>query len=806
MRFRTTCLAVWLTKVVWAQAPTAPVISPRGIVNAVTLQPAPSIVARGGIVQISGLNLGPPEGARASGSPLPTKLAEVEVLVNGTAVPLLSVSPGIIQAQVPFDAAMGQAEAVVRRAGQESRPARFVINAVEPSVRTANDSGFGEVSGAMTGQTLVFQASGLGVTEPRVPAGELSPSGSVAKPAAPVGVFVGGARAAATASLSSKRVGEFEVQVDLPPSARPGDVLHLTAGGRGSNRVVIQPVTSPEVQFLPFPAGAPEFRAIETTDLNGSYVVASGARESNGCYAGYLFDVPKTKVTRLENCLTVGNQNSVSPVVAPNEINAMAALVGPPTGSAPNAVSAKALIFSPEKEAPLPVDLPTAVSALAGGQGGNITAIVPGTTPRALTIDVQTGEVREGGALGGGAGQGALALILNQSIEIDGLSQVLSIPVVLPQNRAGFILGDDADSPKKARFIVVNQDREPVLSKDFPEGWLPLVAPRAQAPGGGQTGPGGFNLPRQSSFYDTVRRVYYALAKSADGGKHGLAAFTLDNAAGKVVEFPSGAYVAACTPNIQVFNLELPRRIALVGTSSLESEVKNPCPGQGFIQVDLNSQAAAFVALPSQGQISSGQGATGDINDYIYGTNTDPSRQNRADTLYVFDGVNGAAFRLDLPSGIPFFQNIRPVPELSALIATGTNRTPGDAGLILFDLERSEVRVMPVPEGFVSVALLDVFLATRKVVARGVKSGNAGTQLVIYDLISGDLALAANPEGIVSIGPAAAAGGGAGGPGPGGNLPREAFRQEECRQADCLLGQEEERLVERVGPLKPPCA
>src|SRR2546425_3248169 len=87
----------------WAQVPTAPVINPRGVLNAFTQQPAPSTVARGGILQINGLNLGPPEGLKAAGTPLPTKMGspEIQVLINGTAVPLFSVEPGKIMAQVP---------------------------------------------------------------------------------------------------------------------------------------------------------------------------------------------------------------------------------------------------------------------------------------------------------------------------------------------------------------------------------------------------------------------------------------------------------------------------------------------------------------------------------------------------------------------------------------------------------------------------------------------------------------------------------------------------------------------------------
>src|SRR5579883_595797 len=99
---------------VWGQ--TGPVVLPRGIVNAFTQLPAPAVAGRGGIVQINGLNLGPPGGLKATGAQLPTQLGDVQVLINGKPAPLYSVDIGTIIAQVPVDAAVGTAELVVQRA------------------------------------------------------------------------------------------------------------------------------------------------------------------------------------------------------------------------------------------------------------------------------------------------------------------------------------------------------------------------------------------------------------------------------------------------------------------------------------------------------------------------------------------------------------------------------------------------------------------------------------------------------------------------------------------------------------------
>ena len=149
--------------------------------------------------------------------------------------------------------------------------------------------------------------------------------------------------------------------------------------------------------------------------------------------------------------------------------------------------------------------------------------------------------------------------------------------------------------------------------------------------------------------------------------------------------------------------------------------------------------------------------AANDVNDYVYGTNTDPAQQGRSDTLYVFDGVTSSAFRLDLPPEIASFANVSTFAPMGILYAQATARTVGDAGIVLFDLENANARLLPTPAGFSSVQPITIFPATRKLVARGTRTDPAGTQLLIYDLVSGDLQIIPNPEGVSYIGQAPAA-------------------------------------------------
>ena len=86
-----------------------PSISPGGIVDGASFSAPP---APGGIFSIFGANLSTATEAFST-VPLPTTLAGVSLEINGAAVPLYLVSPGQINAQLPFDTAPGPATAVI---------------------------------------------------------------------------------------------------------------------------------------------------------------------------------------------------------------------------------------------------------------------------------------------------------------------------------------------------------------------------------------------------------------------------------------------------------------------------------------------------------------------------------------------------------------------------------------------------------------------------------------------------------------------------------------------------------------------
>jgi hypothetical protein len=256
--------------------------------------------------------------------------------------------------------------------------------------------------------------------------------------------------------------------------------------------------------------------------------------------------------------------------------------------------------------------------------------------------------------------------------------------------------------------------------------------------------------PRAVVFNDAQTRNVYVVARMADDTRHGLVVITAE--ANKALPFPDGWFAAACSAAVPLFNLELARKAVLFGTNTAETEIRNPCPALGYLVLDLAGQTLAAVRLPGAGQLNV-TGGSGDLNDFIFGVNTDPTRRGISDTLYILDGVSLVTSRVDLPAGVNSFTNLQPLPQLGALAGLAMARQAGDVGLVLFDLERGEGKLFPTPEGFATVQMIGLFPVTRKLVARGIKTGGTGSQYLIYDVISGDLIIVPNPPGVAWVGP-----------------------------------------------------
>jgi uncharacterized protein (TIGR03437 family) len=795
----------------WGQIPTAPVVPPRGVVNAFSLQPAPSTLAPGGILYVQGLNLGPAAGWKAEGLPLPTRFGEpaTEVLINNRPAPLFEATPSRITAQVPYETPNGLVTLVVRRGTQQSRPVRFQVNALAPALLSANGLGYGGAADSGSASTLKLRASSLGLLTPALPNGEAAPEDSSAQPRQNIYALLGGLPAAATVRASRSVPGEFDIEVSVPEGAQPGEALLLVAGNANANPLTWQgPKKMADLLYLPLPSGVSDIRSLRSSDTRATYIVANGPRSAEGCYPSYVFDLAAAKVRPVEGCLTASARQAVTPFS--NGLNGptFAAFEGPfagnVAGQAVLPVSDRVRVFQPLTESEILAKLPAPASTIGNGEAGDFTAVIAaeaGQPAKVLRIDSLSGAVEEApaggaggaGAGGGGAGPGgaggiAGANLLQRFTTIDlgdGINKLLSAPTALV-NQILIVAGDSLDAPAKARLAVLNNQGDIVAQRNFPEGWLPLAAPgNPQAvapPGGGALPPGAGNALRFPTpiYADPGTRNTYVPARNSQG-QHALVLFPA-NGESSPIALPEGWVFTSCTANLPVFVINLANQIALAGSKNEDRDFKNPCPSDGFVTLDLASRQLRAVPLPGAGQLNL-SAATVDINDYLLGTNTDPARRNTSDTIYVFDGVNASAYRLDLPAGVSNFSGLNPQPNLNLAIAQANNRAVGDAGIVLFDLERSESRLLPTPEGFSNIQFLGIYPAIRKLAARGILANNAGAQILVYDLDNGDLQILPNPDGnawfgtpIQAAAPGQPGGGGQGG-GPGQaqvNLPIRA--------------------------------
>ena len=163
----------------WARAQT-PVVAAGGVVDAASFR-AP--VAPGSLVSIFGTNLAPGP-VSAAVIPLPTTLGKVSVSFNGFPAPLLYVSAGQINAQLPWEVpATGAVTVIVTNDGVSSAPQNVQVGVFSPALFALaghavaiNPDGSlaaptGSIAGLATypatpGDTLMLLASGLGPVTP----------------------------------------------------------------------------------------------------------------------------------------------------------------------------------------------------------------------------------------------------------------------------------------------------------------------------------------------------------------------------------------------------------------------------------------------------------------------------------------------------------------------------------------------------------------------------------------------------------------------------------------------------------------
>ena len=175
--------------------------------------------------------------------------------MNGTAIPLILVTAGQINAQLPAELTdTGTATLTVVSNLQSSTPAAQVtLQTTSPGIFTINSQGSGDgailhannslvtaANPAKAGETVVIFCTGLGATNPPVP------SGTAAKGEVTISiptVTIGGANARVDFSgLAPGFVGLYQVNAVVPGGITGSSKVIITSAGNSSRADVTMPV------------------------------------------------------------------------------------------------------------------------------------------------------------------------------------------------------------------------------------------------------------------------------------------------------------------------------------------------------------------------------------------------------------------------------------------------------------------------------------------------------------------------------------------------------------------------------------
>ena len=210
--------------------------------------------APGQIISVFGKGLGPKKLASltlGANGRVSDYLADTQVLVNGTAAPMLATSESQVNTVVPFEVAgKSHVEVVVTYKGRVSNTVRVPVHAAAPAIFTMHGMGHGQAAvlnqdqtlnsadkPATIGSIITFYGTGVGLYKQSFTGGEVV--GSVLPtPANPVTVTIGGVpgvvKYVGGAPGMVSAVVQFNVQIAPGTPTGPAVPVVVSVGGKTS--------------------------------------------------------------------------------------------------------------------------------------------------------------------------------------------------------------------------------------------------------------------------------------------------------------------------------------------------------------------------------------------------------------------------------------------------------------------------------------------------------------------------------------------------------------------------------------------
>ncbi|HYP07471.1 MAG TPA: IPT/TIG domain-containing protein [Bryobacteraceae bacterium] len=224
-----------------------PQISNGGVVNAASFTPR---IAPGSLISIFGTDLATTQ-ASATSVPLPTNLGGTSVTVGGKEAPLVFVSPGQVNAQMPYELTEGTSAPVVVTVNGVASPQRnvqvvkaapgiFQFGEKRAVVQNADFSVNTAENPAAANSYVIAYLTGGGNVDNAVNTGRPASAEPLSRPRAAVTATVGGVGAeVAFAGLTPGFIGLMQVNLKVPGLPAGTHPLLITVDGVQSNAAMI---------------------------------------------------------------------------------------------------------------------------------------------------------------------------------------------------------------------------------------------------------------------------------------------------------------------------------------------------------------------------------------------------------------------------------------------------------------------------------------------------------------------------------------------------------------------------------------